>query len=31
MGVDYILGTHREELERLQFQHELWRLMSQAA
>ena len=31
MGVDYILGTHREELERLQFQHELWRPISQAA
>jgi SAM-dependent methyltransferase len=28
---DYILGTHREELERLRFQHELWRPQAQAA
>jgi SAM-dependent methyltransferase len=31
MGADYILGTHREELERLRFQHELWRPLCQAA
>ena len=28
---DYILGTHGEELERLRFQHELWRPASEAA
>ena len=27
---DYILGTHAEELERLRFQHELWRPASEA-
>ncbi|MEY4431581.1 MAG: hypothetical protein RLZZ533_1517, partial [Cyanobacteriota bacterium] len=31
MGADYILGTHRDELERLRFQHELWRPICQAA
>ena len=27
----YVLGTHGEELERLRFQHELWRPLAEAA
>jgi SAM-dependent methyltransferase len=29
-ATDYILGTHAEELERLRFQHQLWRPASEA-
>ena len=27
----YLLGTHAEELERLRFQHELWKPQASAA